>query len=91
MIPLPAKCAELLAREAEARGTTPEAIEREAISDQVPPITEGDVDLFLEQQSGLDANDTRVRGRVALFLNMLALLVIATMEPFEDRHKGAMG
>ena len=72
MIPLPAKCAELLAREAEARGTTPEIIEREAIGDQVPPITERDVDSFLEQQPGLDANDSRVRGRVALFLNMQA-------------------
>ena len=62
----------LLAREAEARGTTPEIVEGEAIADQVPPVTERDVDEFLELQPELDANDTRVRGRVALFLNMQA-------------------
>ncbi len=62
----------LLEREAETRGTTPEAVEREAIAEQVPAVTEGDVDDFLEQQPGLDANDSRVRARVALFLGMQA-------------------
>lgn len=45
MIPLPATGAELPAREAEARGTTPEIIKRDEIGDRIPSITERDIDL----------------------------------------------
>ena len=63
---------DLLAREAKARGSTPEDVERVDITDRVPPVTEQDIDRFFAEQPGLDPADPRTRGRVSLFLNMRA-------------------
>lgn len=62
----------LLAREAAARGSTPQDVERVDITDRVAPVTERDVDTFFAEQPGLDAADPRTRARVSLFLNMQA-------------------
>ena len=62
----------LLEREATARGTTAETVEREEITEQVASVSDRQVDDFIVGQPTLDGTDPRVRGRVALFLNMQA-------------------
>lgn len=63
---------ELLAREAEALGTTAGTVEQLEILDKVAPVTEADIDAFLADQPGVDALDPRVRGRIAMYLHMVA-------------------
>ena len=62
----------LLEREAAARGTTAEAVEREEITSKAPPVSDRQVDDFIVAQPTLDGTDPRIRGRVSLFLNMQA-------------------
>ena len=63
---------ELLAREAQELGTTAGTVEQLEITDKVEPVTEGAIDAFLAEQPGADALDPRVRGRIAMYLHMVA-------------------
>ena len=62
----------LLKREAEARGIPLAALRQTEIADKVAEIADTDIDRFLAQQPKLNAEDSRVRRRVSLFLRMQA-------------------
>ena len=62
----------LFAREAEALGTNAATVEQLEILDKLAPVTESHIDDALALQPGLDALDPRVRGRIAMYLHMVA-------------------
>ena len=62
----------LLEREALELGTNAATVEQLEILDKAQPVTEGDIDAALAEQPGFDALDPRVRGRIAMYLHMVA-------------------
>lgn len=62
--------AELLNREAQARGITSQALLDQEVTPHVAPITEADVDTFLKSQGSKVPNDARGRKQAQVYLGL---------------------